>query len=450
MSRIEKFTKLKRWSRKVAAGVNDSYIRATYSRDHVFSTGLTRGDLISKIDKFRSCCDVLEVRTASADAADLFNRDIEVHNASFCRQHLVCPLCAARIQNNRRRRFADPIKAAARKYSHAYIITFTVKDGEDLAERLGHLKDGMTSFRRMGQRRGSARSGGEWGKVRAALVSYEIKRGEGSGFWHTHAHGLVFTDSPIDYQVYDPKRKREIQKECRRDGVGARGRLDGAVMQWADVAGKRVPISKVTGEWLQSTGDSVSLDVSKVEGSAESVYSQAREVLKYVSKLNGQRQSDIIDIVAETFNKRFLNTYGDFRQVSDDMEADSIPEKSVSWSLTWDESAERYAGLRQHKGPVFEDQAEDSRKPYMGRQGRLLGEYRRQRRALVERMGLQHQSLARLLDEQRAAFVAGVRAIWDEYARHLARSGLVDMVSKVRLNRILQNHGIQTELAFSP
>lgn len=436
-------------------GVNDTHIRATIARDQVYATGLTRSDLIDKIERFRHCCDVLEIRTPTPDPAALVGQNLEVHNASFCRQHLVCPLCAARVQNKRRRRFAIPIKEAAANFLHAYILTWTIKDGPDLAERLGHLKDSLSRFRRMGQRRKAGHSAGEFSKVRAGLVSYEIKRGEGSGQWHVHAHGLVFTNQAFDYQVYDREKKREIQKDCRRRGLPTKPALDGAVLQWADLGGRQVPVSKITGEWLTATADSISLDVSKVEGNPDQVYNQAREVLKYVSKLNGHRAQDIADIVADTFNKRFLNTYGSFRSVSDSLAATLRPQDEYSWSLTWDDETAGYGTLRRHRGPVFEDQADTSRKMYLGRQARMLGEYRRQRRREMTR-GIWAPGLAATLDRLKAAFRQAVKALWLEYRGALDRAATAAMAAGIRAGHEAAAHrtalqaGIQTCLAFSP
>ena len=66
---------------------------------------------------------------------------VRLHGASLCMKHLLCPLCAIR-------RGAKYLKAYLVKFQalqeqnpnlKAYLVTLTVKDGPDLAERFKHL-----------------------------------------------------------------------------------------------------------------------------------------------------------------------------------------------------------------------------------------------------------------------------------------------------------------------
>lgn len=103
-----------------------------------------------------------------------------------CQKHLLCPLCAIR-------RAAKAVRVYLAKFEHlhqadptlkGYLVTFTVKDGPDLAERQAHLE---ASVRRYHKYRHLNR-GHQVCKADAAIWSYEVKRGENSGIWHPHVH----------------------------------------------------------------------------------------------------------------------------------------------------------------------------------------------------------------------------------------------------------------------
>jgi hypothetical protein len=76
----------------------------------------------------------------------------------------------------------------------AYMVTLTVKDGEDLAERYQHLH---RSVKRLHHRRHRGESS-EMRKVAGAVWSYEFKRGSGSGLWHPHVHAVYLAEEALD------------------------------------------------------------------------------------------------------------------------------------------------------------------------------------------------------------------------------------------------------------
>ena len=79
-----------------------------------------------------------------------------------------------------------------------WLVTLTVKDGGDLAERFRHLmKSQRELWMRKHRARGSALDG-----VRAAVWSYEVKRGSSSGLWHPHLHMVAMAeDAPNAHQL---------------------------------------------------------------------------------------------------------------------------------------------------------------------------------------------------------------------------------------------------------
>lgn len=120
-----------------------------------------------------------------------------------CRKHLLCPLCAAR-------RGAKMLQAYLRRLAvvqadrgesplSAYLVTFTVKNGDDLLERFNHLKDSIKEYqtRRRNASKG-LRSLVEMNKAVGGVGSYEFKRGKNSGQWHPHYHAVWLCDTPPD------------------------------------------------------------------------------------------------------------------------------------------------------------------------------------------------------------------------------------------------------------
>ncbi len=299
-------------------------------------------ELERKLEKIRNCGTVLEWR-GNGDK-------MELHNANFCRQPDGCPICSKRLQKNRVRRFKDPIVLAAKEFKYAYFITFTVSNGPDLRTCIEDLTDGMKRFRLKGQKRGSIHSGGEWKKVKAGMISIEIKRGDNSNLWHPHAHGLVFTDEKIDYRA-----NREILFN-----------------------GKKVKASKLSCEWIAATeGRSINVDcrplfkrkvVKKGKEIWLDVWNQSLEILKYNTKLlNGAGTAnsfDLATIICAGYAKRKFNTYGEFRNRESALYCGPLEPYVVDTSETvgarpkvyaqyWE--GEQYGQLRERSRPLFEE-----------------------------------------------------------------------------------------------
>jgi len=194
MLSIKKLVSLKKRSQFMLSHIPIDDPLDIVSREYVSETGLTKSDIIDKIDKIKSCCSVVELQ-ASYNTIDEHTSEqvLQVSNANFCKQHAVCPVCADRSQNRRRARYNEPIKEQASRVRegqrYAYIVTYTVTDGNSLSERLRHLKQSRLAWRKMGQKRKNKRSNGEAAKIKAGLSTIEIKRGRDSGQWHVHARG---------------------------------------------------------------------------------------------------------------------------------------------------------------------------------------------------------------------------------------------------------------------
>lgn len=122
--------------------------------------------------------------------------EVRLHAAQFCKKHLLCPMCAIR-------RGAKMLRAYLAKYETVmadrpelvpYLVTLTVKNGEDLNERLNHLR---ASMRKMIESRRNALKGQvpcEFMKSFGGFHSIEVtNRGNG---WHPHVHMIWLCEVP--------------------------------------------------------------------------------------------------------------------------------------------------------------------------------------------------------------------------------------------------------------
>lgn len=131
--------------------------------------------------------------------------NIRLINAVFCMQHLICPLCAIR-------RGAKYLSAYLKKYQQIKteypdlkpcIITFTVKNHEDLVKVFSHLKDSLKTIidtRRKYLSNSSRNRYTELSKVQGAVYTFELTN-IGNG-WHPHVHMIALCfEIPIEAQI---------------------------------------------------------------------------------------------------------------------------------------------------------------------------------------------------------------------------------------------------------
>lgn len=122
--------------------------------------------------------------------------------ASFCKQHLICPLCAIRRGAKTLEAYLSRyrlIKAENPSYKLS-MITLTVANGDNLAERFEHLQKSVQRLfkhRRKALNEGKSRT--EWRKVHGYVGTYEVTN-KGNG-WHPHAHIMVLHTSSFDYKA---------------------------------------------------------------------------------------------------------------------------------------------------------------------------------------------------------------------------------------------------------
>jgi hypothetical protein len=193
---------------------------------------------------------------------------VRLHGARLCMKHLLCPLCAIRRGSKALKAYADRWEVIHAEKPHLlpFLVTLTVKDGPDLAERFKHLHKGQRElWMRKHRGRGSPLDG-----VEGAVWSYEIKRGSGSGLWHPHLHMIALAESAPD--------AFELAKE-----------------------------------WKNITGDSFIVHVTPID--QEDPISGFMEVFKYAVKFSDQPPADTVHAWLTLATKRLLGSSGCFRGV---------------------------------------------------------------------------------------------------------------------------------------
>lgn len=128
---------------------------------------------------------------------------IRLHAACFCKQHLICPLCAIRRGSKALEAYLERFRTVLAQHQslREYLLTLTVRDGPDLAERWGHLDRSFQVLKDRRRRWIAGDRGAPWtelAKVKGAVGSYEVKRGKGSGLWHPHVHMVALCETSID------------------------------------------------------------------------------------------------------------------------------------------------------------------------------------------------------------------------------------------------------------
>ena len=201
---------------------------------------------------------------------------VRLHNATFCKQHLICPLCAIR-------RGAKSLAAYLARWEviqeqrpdlRPYLLTLTVKNGPDLEERHAHLTKSLRKL--MTHRRhfnaGVARA--PWTELCKAEggVYTQEQTNKGNG-WHPHTHMIILCASAPSQ-------------------------------------------SAISAEWHRITGDSMIVDCRPITGGESGDYSEGfMEVFKYAVKFSDLSLEDNWHAAQVLKGKRLLNSFGLFRGV---------------------------------------------------------------------------------------------------------------------------------------
>lgn len=199
---------------------------------------------------------------------------VRLHAAHLCQQHLLCPLCAIRRASKQVGAYLPRFEAitAAAPHLRPVVITYTVKNGADLGERMAHLRSGLqtlTKERRQVRGRGKAGSC-TWGHLAGAVGALEVTWSKRHG-WHPHMHMIGLCDGWMD--------QREM-----------------------------------SAEWRRITGDSFVVGIQRLDP-ARAPADAFCEVLKYAVKFGGLPPARVWEAAQALSGRRLIFSLGAFRGV---------------------------------------------------------------------------------------------------------------------------------------
>lgn len=438
---IESITRLKAIHSGIAETLNEYDYTDLLSDNFVSSTGLTKSDILDKVQKYKKCSSIIEI-------FDYTDRKT-VHNANFCQNPHICPVCSARTNFIRRGKYINSrlkggnqvegvLQSLAIRYPFSYMLNFTVPANDSIEDQFNFLRDSIKRFRKMGQKRKSGYSGGEWAKVEAALMHIEVKRGKNSKSFHIHAHCLVFTRKMLDFHVNGktPDVKIYGKKEL-------------------------IPTSKLSYEWYIATGgkainikailmkripDKCSrrnyIKYSKMSYH-DSIAAQSMEVMKYTAKPNNLDSYDIIDLMVSTHNRRFFSTFGDLRGLVSDHDEYELKEEEKPdkiYSMRFDLSSNEFQG--QNEISINSVIAREQKKKKVLKLAAVIqGEYRKQRTAARKNIPTK-DGLSVILNNLKSSFRDRIKRLWGVYHGQESQADFIYKLDMV-------NFGIQQELELS-
>lgn len=152
---------------------------STVGRDAAINEGV-------RFDSVAACGDWLLFRHFPTLA------ETKLRSANFCSVHLVCGFCAIRRGARMMARYLERFAMIRAKHPELqpYLVTFTVRNGRDLRERLQHLE---RSLGRLHKRRHGKRSQSMVRDIAAAVWSYEVTYSDENG-WHPHVHAIWLSE----------------------------------------------------------------------------------------------------------------------------------------------------------------------------------------------------------------------------------------------------------------
>lgn len=223
---------------------------------------------------------------------------VKLAKANFCKHYLICPLCSIRRATVNTAKAMTKVLQVLKENANteAYMLTLTVVDGEDLQERLGHLKK---SWSKMLQRRRNANKGlceSSLSGCLGGLKSIEVKRGSGSGKWHPHMHQVVIAE-------------KGSLPDTSKKGINRRK-------------------TALAQEWASITGDSFIVDCRPLKaGNEHELGKSLAEVFKYALKFADLKFKDKLQAWRDLTGVRLCDSWGCLRGLKmEDARADNVSE----------------------------------------------------------------------------------------------------------------------------
>lgn len=255
MDRIAEYSKLKKRSQEMGDHLNT-----------LVSIGDQQQHIVKANSAVNGCANYLVFN-------DYYTiEQVKLAKAQTCKKHLLCPFCARRRAGKMLEKNLPKFQEAAKPHLIPALVTLTVKNGYDLAERFDHLKNGLK--RLTGRRRDYLKKGrgfSEFSKIDGAMFSYEMTYSDEKG-WHPHVHMICLLNDYIDVKA----------------------------------------LSKL---WLEVTGDSFIVDVRKLKakdiGKSEgSIVDAMQEVFKYALKFSDLELNDQLHAWETLRGRRLTGSFG--------------------------------------------------------------------------------------------------------------------------------------------
>ena len=228
---------------------------------------------------------------------------IKLEKAHYCAQHLLCPMCAGVRAARSMKRYLDRIQELMRQNPRLkpVLITFTVKNGEDLDERFNHLTG---SFRKLLDRyrdyRKKGRGFNQFCKIDGAFYTTEYTYNDKTKQWHPHIHIFALLTDWIDQE-------------------------------------------ELAETWHEITLDSYVVDIRRVKKTKEHGYAKAvAEVCKYALKFSDLSLENTWEAFLTLKGKRLTGSFGSMYGVKipeklDDMPLDELPYMEMFYRFVFGE-----------------------------------------------------------------------------------------------------------------
>lgn len=159
-----------------------------------------------------------------------------LHNLQTCKKLWVCPVCAARISERRRREMQAVMGAHKAAGGSVYLLTLTFPHGpaDRLPEQLDKLRVAEKKFK--GGRRWVqlVEEFGVLGTIRSLEATY------GANGWHPHIHSLVFTTGKVDADAFADAFFARWVAACELAGLPTPSRAHGVDVQDGEFASSYV------------------------------------------------------------------------------------------------------------------------------------------------------------------------------------------------------------------
>jgi len=223
-----------------------------------------------------------------------------------CKKHLLCALCAIRRAAKYIAVYSKKIESVLFESETEFdkvMITFTIKNGEDIEERFNHLLDSMGKL--LQKRRASLlknpRTSTVMKYVSSAVYSYEVTYKEDTGF-HPHCHMIaLIPKGSVNFTETEIKGKK-------------------CFVPWEFK-------ENLISDWKAITGDSFILDVRRIEsiplqemstseitapvsGTASDLLQALVEVFKYALKMNDMDVEVQVDTYEALKGRRLIGSFG--------------------------------------------------------------------------------------------------------------------------------------------